>query len=70
MKMVDKLQLMTTPEASDQADVSTTTIITWCRKYGIGVKIGGRWHVYPDKFKKILSGEISTTRGPKDGKKK
>ena len=36
------------------AQVSLVTMITWCRKYRIGTKVGGRWWVDHDKLMKIL----------------
>ena len=36
------------------APVSLVTLITWCRKYRIGTKIGGRWWVDHDKLMKFL----------------
>ena len=36
------------------APVSLVTMITWCRKYRIGTKIGGRWWVDHDKLMKFL----------------
>jgi len=34
--------------------VSLVTLITWCRKYRIGTKVGGRWWVDHDKLMKFL----------------
>ena len=36
------------------ARVSLVTLITWCRKYRIGTKVGGRWWVNRDKLIKFL----------------
>ena len=36
------------------ARVSLVTLITWCRKYRIGTKVGGRWWVDRDKLIKFL----------------
>ena len=36
------------------ARVSLVTLITWCRKYRIGTKVGGRWWVDRDKLMKFL----------------
>ena len=36
------------------ARVSLVTMITWCRKYRIGTKVGGRWWVDHDKLMKFL----------------
>ena len=36
------------------ARVSLVTLITWCRKYRIGTKVGGRWWVDHDKLMKFL----------------
>ena len=34
--------------------VSLVTMISWCRKYRIGTKVGGRWWVDRDKLMKFL----------------
>lgn len=39
-----------------RAQVSRTTAISWCKKYNIGIKIGGRWRVDPDKFEELMKG--------------
>ena len=36
------------------ARISLVTLITWCRKYHIGQKVGGRWWVDHDKLMKFL----------------
>ena len=36
------------------AKVSLVTLITWCRKYRIGTKVGGRWWVDRDKLMNFL----------------
>ncbi len=30
------------------------TIVDWCKRHGIGLKIGGRWKVDRAKFEKLL----------------
>jgi hypothetical protein len=43
--------------AAQTADVQPSTVIAWCRRYGIGRKVGGRWRVDPDALAAILAGE-------------
>ena len=40
-------------------DVSSPTLIKWCREFNLGFQlggIGGKWYVYPDKFMRYLDG--------------
>ena len=53
--------------AIDYADVTRMTMIAWCKKYGIGKKIAGRWCVNTGQLDKLMSGEIGVNS---DGKKK
>lgn len=53
-----KQKLILTEAAVKRASVSKTTIYTWCEKYGIGFKVGGRWRIYSDKLNKFLKGEL------------
>jgi hypothetical protein len=34
--------------------ITLPTIIEWCGKYDLGVKIGGRWYVYEERLKQFL----------------
>lgn len=34
--------------------VGKFTIVDWCKKHGIGLKIGGRWRVDKEKFERFL----------------
>lgn len=45
---------ITTAEAIRRAGVSRPTIIAWCREYGIGFKVGGRWRVDGAKLNDLL----------------
>lgn len=53
-----KQKLILTEAAVKRAGVSKTTIYTWCEKYRIGFKVGGRWRIYSDKLNKFLKGEL------------
>lgn len=41
----------------ERAAVSLPTIIKWCRKYKIGIKVGGSWRIDPEKLEHFLKGE-------------
>ena len=45
---------ISTKEAAEQAEVTEPTMINWCRRYGIGIKVGGRWRVDPVQLKRML----------------
>lgn len=54
-----KLEITTTKAMSifkDQGHgkITRATIISWIRKYKLGVKIGGHWYVKRKKFEKFL----------------
>lgn len=49
-------QFLGTAEAARRARVAGITINGWCKRYGIGVKVGGRWRIDPVKLKEVLEG--------------
>lgn len=49
-------------EAINITGVTRQTLITWCAKYEIGKKIGGRWYIHPDKLALLLKGEIHSKK--------
>ena len=34
--------------------ISLPTVITWCRKYKLGTKVGGRWFIDKEKLNTFL----------------
>lgn len=34
--------------------ITLPTLLTWCKKYNIGRKVGGRWYIDRDKFTSFL----------------
>lgn len=61
MNRVSKKTYLSVPEARDymivQGHVVTDqTIRYWCKTYGIGVKVGGRWRVDANELKKMVRG--------------
>lgn len=58
--MFDLEDMISIPEAERLAEYRFTrpTLRTWCEKYGVGKKVGGRWYVYPDKFTLLLKGAL------------
>ena len=43
--------------AAEKAEVTPSTIVAWCRRYGIGRKVGGRYRVDCDALAALLAGE-------------
>jgi len=56
--MYDLEDYITIPEAEKLTGISNVTLITYCRKYKIGIKVGGRWKVNPDKLALLLKGSL------------
>jgi hypothetical protein len=53
-----KRDWLTPPEAAEIAQVSSVTIITWCKDNPkLGRKIGARWRVNKDTLNRFLKGE-------------
>ena len=48
---------MTTRQAMSRAGVTMATIENWCKRYSIGIKVGGTYRVDPDKLERLLRGE-------------
>ena len=48
---------ITTRQAKDRAGVTMATIENWCKRYSIGIKVGGTYRVDPDKLDSLLRGE-------------
>jgi len=45
-------------EAAEIVGTTMVTIRTWCEVYHIGVKVGGRYRVYPNKLNLLLQGAL------------
>lgn len=43
-------------EEKGYGQVGKFTIVDWCKRYGIGLKIGGRWKIDKQKFEQMLAG--------------
>jgi hypothetical protein len=56
--------MITLPEAEKLVNFTVTrpTLRTWCEKYGIGRKVGGRWYVDPEKLTLLLEGALKNFR--------
>lgn len=55
-----KKHLEVTPRTiAKQFGVTTSTARNWCKKYGIGLKVGGRWRIDKTKLSKIVSSEAA-----------
>ena len=52
--------VLLTQEIIDEAGVSAVTVYSYLSRYitrdglSLGVKIGGRWKVYPERFRRFL----------------
>lgn len=51
---------ITVPEAAGLTGLTKVTLITYCKKYKIGMKVGGRWKVNPDKLALLLKGALKS----------
>ena len=58
--LYDLEDTISVPEAEKLTGVSNVTIIDWCRKYKIGIKVGGRWRVSTDKLTLLLKGNLKS----------
>ena len=56
MGLIEKQEFITVGQAMSLSNVTRPTVINWCRDYGIGYKIGGRWQVDKVKLNKMLDG--------------
>ena len=45
------------PVAAQKAEVTSSTIILWCQRYGIGRKVAGRYRIDPDALARLLTGD-------------
>lgn len=69
-----KPKMIGTPEARalieehGPSSVSLPTVIEWCKQYGLGRKIGGRWYLYEDKLLEFLSKGEKDAKGRKNKK--
>ena len=43
-------------EEKGYGQVGKFTIVDWCKRYDIGLKIGGRWKIDKQKFEQMLAG--------------
>ena len=48
---------ISTTTAGKRAQVAIPTIISWCKRYGIGVRVAGRWRIDPLKLQRLLDGK-------------
>ena len=55
-------QYLVIADAADIADVSGATITNWCKRYGIGHKVGWQWRVDPEKLDQFLRGEYEANQ--------
>ncbi len=55
---------ITGTEAAKRAGVVLTTIANWATRHPeLGVKVMGRWRIYPSQLQRILNGELSRKAG-------
>lgn len=46
--------------------ISKVSMISWLRHYPIGMKVGGRWYVHPEKLSLLLAGKMKKRLKPLD----
>jgi hypothetical protein len=44
---------------SGYGNISKVSIYGWAKKYGLGIKIAGRWKIDQEKFENFLRGELN-----------
>ena len=55
---------ITGTEAAKRAGVVLTTIANWATRHPeLGIKVMGRWRIYPAQLQRILDGELSRKAG-------
>lgn len=52
--------LISLPEALEiyEHKISKWTMVRWAKKYKIGIKVGGRWKIDPDKLALLIKGQL------------
>jgi hypothetical protein len=53
-KMIGTPEARVLIEEAGFGPITLPTVISWCKEYKLGVKIGGRWYFQEDKLKKFL----------------
>jgi hypothetical protein len=56
--IIDTSMAMRIAEQYGWKGIARITIIDWCGKYGIGVKIAGRWKINKLTLIKLLTGQL------------
>jgi len=54
--MTSKDEWYSSVDAAEIAGVTKETMLLWCKKYGIGHKVAGRWRVSTEKLYRFLKG--------------
>lgn len=65
-----EINYVSTHHAASIANVSLVTIRNWLNRYGIGMKVAGRWKVDFDKLQVLLKGGIPGEENAKGKKAK
>jgi len=53
-KLISTNEAVKIIEEDYQYNITRPTIINWIEKYGIGIKIGGRWRIAEAKLRNFL----------------
>ena len=56
---------ITAAEAAERAGITRMGMTKWCKQFGIGRKVAGRWWVDPIKLDQLLRGELNERKNSK-----
>lgn len=46
-------------EEKGYGHIGKFTVVDWCKRYSLGLKVGGRWKVDKQKFEQMLTGGLN-----------
>jgi hypothetical protein len=55
--MTETIEIIRPVNAAPRAGVTPAAIRVWCQRFGIGRKVGGRWHLDKALLERMLAGE-------------
>ncbi len=48
---------LSSDQAAKIAGVTPDAVYLWCKQYKLGKKVGSRWLIFPDRFKRFMEGK-------------